>query len=38
MTASFELAQALGNRGRRSFYEFARLMAGGLFRTPTALQ
>lgn len=27
-----------GPAGRRSFYAFARLMAGGLFRTPTTLQ
>lgn len=27
-----------GPEGQRSFYRFARLMAGGLFRTPTTLQ
>ncbi|MGE8152034.1 hypothetical protein ACQKP5_12385 [Pseudomonas vancouverensis] len=27
-----------GPAGRRSFYVFARLMANGLFRTPTTLQ
>ena len=27
-----------GPAGKRSFYHFARLMAGGLFRTPTTLQ